>query len=206
MTVDLASGGTLSGQQVGYKYLVPTTGSVQEILGTLPLQTGTFFIDVADGITVVIGASTITVINDSPLAFANGAFNGPDLVFSGVDILNAAIDPISAADFQGALSYTPDSIAINFANFLPLAGHALVIDVTAVPEPGSLLLLGLPIAGLAWVRRDRARPAPRRQADTRMQGLGARVCSTMFHDMHVSGHKRIPHVAHSNLIAHFPPR
>ncbi len=157
MTVNLASAGPLAGQQVGYKYLVPTTGSVQENLGTRPLTTGTYFTDTVEGITVVVDADKITVINDVPLGFANGAFNGPDLVFSGVDILNAAIDPISAADFLGTLSFTPDSIAIDFANLFPQTGHALVIDVTSVPEPGSLLLLGVGILGLAWLRRPRLR-------------------------------------------------
>lgn len=159
MTVDLTSSNPLAGQQVSYNYLIPTTGTVQESLGTRPLDTGTYFVDSLDGITVVLGANTITVINDVPLAFAGGAFNGPDLVFSGVDILNAAIDPISAADFQGTLSFTPDSIAIDFANLAPLVGHALVIDVTSVPEPGSLLLLGLPIAWIVWTSRARSRPA-----------------------------------------------
>ena len=155
LTIDLASGAPLAGQQVGYKYFVPTAASLQEDLGTQALRSGTFFVDNADGITVVVGADAITIINDSPLAFANGAFNGPDLVFSGVGIADAAIDPVSAADFKGTLSFTPDSIAVNFANFVPLAGHALVIDVATVPEPGSLWLLALPLAGLAWASRSR---------------------------------------------------
>jgi hypothetical protein len=154
MTVDLASNGTLTGQQVGYQYLVPTTASLQEDLGTSTLGMGTYFVDGADGITVVVGANTITVINDVPLQFAVGAFNGPNLVFSGVNIVSAAIDPISAADFLGTVSTTPDSIDINFSGLVPALGHAVVIDVVStVPEPGSALLLVLAIAGLAWVHQ-----------------------------------------------------
>ena len=82
----------LAGQPVSYSYLLPSTNSVQENLGTQTLESGTYFVDTAEGITVAIGASTITVINDVPLGFAAGAINGPNLVFSGVDIASAAID------------------------------------------------------------------------------------------------------------------
>ena len=127
---------------------------MQEDLGTRTLGTGTYFVDPADGITVAIGANTITVINDVAAAFANGAFNGPDLVFSGVNILSAAIDPVSAADFLGAVSSTSDSIAINFSGLNPALGHALVIDVgSSVPEPNSLLLLVGALAALGMARR-----------------------------------------------------
>jgi hypothetical protein len=153
MTIQLTAGGPLAGQQVGYHYLLPTTGSVQENLGTRTLMHGTYFVDAADGITIVVGPKTITIINDEPLAFAAGTFNGPDLVFTGTTILDATIDPVSAADFQGTLSFTPDSIEVNFAGLAPQTGHALVIDVDSLPEPASLSLLGVAVAGLAWLRR-----------------------------------------------------
>jgi hypothetical protein len=153
MTIDLASGGTLAGQPVSYNYLLPSTNSVQENLGTQTLESGTYFVDSAEGITVAIGASTITVINNVPLGFAAGAFNGPELVFTGVDIAGAAIDPISATDFLGTVSTTPDSIAFNFAGLFPAVGHAEVIDLTFVPEPTTLMLLAGALAALALVRR-----------------------------------------------------
>jgi hypothetical protein len=153
MTIDLASGGTLAGQPVSYNYLLPSTNSVQENLGTQTLESGTYFVDSAEGITVAIGASTITVINNVPLGFAAGAFNGPELVFTGVDIAGATIDPISATDFLGTVSTTPDSIAFNFAGLFPAVGHAEVIDLTFVPEPTTLMLLAGALAALALVRR-----------------------------------------------------
>jgi hypothetical protein len=129
---------------------------VQENLGTQTLESGTYFVDTAEGVTVVVGASTITVINDVPLGFAAGAINGPDLVFSGVDIAGAAIDPISATDFLGIVSTTPDSIAFNFAGLFPAVGHAEVIDLTFVPEPGTVTLLAGAFAAVALVRRRNA--------------------------------------------------
>ena len=93
--IDLASNQPLAGQQVGYMYLVPTVGSLQSELGTKTLGIGTYFVDPVEGITVAVDADTITIINDLPLAFATDPFNGPDLVFSGVSILGASIDPIS---------------------------------------------------------------------------------------------------------------
>jgi hypothetical protein len=154
MTIQLTTAGLLAGQQVGYHYLLPTTGSVQENLGTRPLTHGTYFVDATEAIRVVVSAKTITIINDAPLAFAAGAFNGPDLVFSGTTILDATIDPVSAADFQGTLSFTPDSIEVDFAGLAPQTGHVLVIDVDSLPEPASLSLLGIAVAALAWRRRN----------------------------------------------------
>jgi hypothetical protein len=156
-TIDLASSFALAGHPVGYNYLLPTTTSVQEVLGSTTLTKGTYFVDKAQGITVAIGASTITVINDEAAGFINSAFNGPDLVFTGVNILGASIDPISATDFLGSVTTTPNSIAINFANLNPGLGHAEVIDIQSVPEPGSFVLLSAAIAGLAWMRRRPAR-------------------------------------------------
>jgi hypothetical protein len=163
LIVDLASGTPLQGQPLTYNYLLPGAGNVAESLGTAPLVDTTSFLDDNDGILVSIGAKTITVVNLEPLAFAAGAFNGPDLTFSGVHITGAQIDPTSSADFLGALRKTSDSVSINFSGLAPAAGHSLVIDisaVSAVPEPANwaAMLLGFGMAG-AMIRRRRASAA-----------------------------------------------
>lgn len=158
LRVNLASGAPLAGQQVHYQYFVPTIGNLQEDLGSQTLNTGTFFTDGAEGITVVIDANTITILNDFAGAFAPGSFNGPNLLFSGVNITKAVIDPISAADFTGSISFTPDSVGINFASMLPALGHAVVIDVSSqpVPEPATIVVFGAALAGAVWRKRKAA--------------------------------------------------
>lgn len=159
--VNIASGAPLAGQQVTYQYLVPTTGNVQEDLGTQTLGTGTYFADSFQGITVVVDANTITVLNDVQAGFIPAAFNGPKLLFSGVHIDNATIDPLSAADFTGSLSFTPDSIAFDLSSLFPAKGHALVIDVASspIPEPATIALFGIALMGAGWAARRRHRGA-----------------------------------------------
>ena len=106
-TIDLASSLPLAGQQVSYQDLLSNTGSVNGSLPTQTLTTGTYFIDKTNFLTAVIGANTITIINDETAGFLEAAFDGVTLNFSGADIGDASIDPLRAADFRGPVSFPP---------------------------------------------------------------------------------------------------
>lgn len=158
--IDLASSAPLAGQQVTYNYILPNLGSLNGTLGTAPFVDTTAFFDNNDGVLVAVGANTITILNLVPLTFATGAFNGPNLTFSGIDITGASIDPSSAADFLGQVSTTQHGLTVNFSGLTPALGHALVIDVTAAaaPEPSAweLMIVGFGLVGARLRRRRQA--------------------------------------------------
>ena len=152
--IDLASSQPLAGQQVSYQDLFPDTGSVHVSLPTTTLTSGTYFVDTTNFLTTVIGANTITIINDETAGFLAGAFDGVTLSFSGVGIGNAAIDPLSAPDFLAPVSFTSDSVSINFSSVAPHSGDVEVIDIHTVPEPASasLMAVGLLVLGILSFR------------------------------------------------------
>ncbi len=151
--IDLASSLPLAGQQVSYQALFPSTGSVNGSLPATTLTTGTYFADNINSITTVIGANSIMIINDLTAGFVAAAFDGVTLTFSGANISGAAIDPLSAADFLAPVSFTSDSVSINFSNLVVQSGDVEVIDVhTAVPEPASATLIAVGLLALGVLR------------------------------------------------------
>ena len=168
-TIDLASSLPLAGQQVSYQDLFPNTGNVNGSLPTQTLTAGTYFVDKTNVLTAVIGANSIMIINDETAGFLVAAFDGVTLNFSGVDIGDASIDPLSAADFRGPVSFTPDSVSINFSDLGPQSGDVEVIDVETVPEPASATLIAVGLLALGLVR---FRPCWRRGVVDDEAGLG----------------------------------
>lgn len=117
--------------------------------------------NVVDLITVDVGASSIefTIIDGGPgVVFGVDA----DFVLTDLDwigetgsIVDVILDPIAGF---GSVSFTEDSVTFSVLEdspFVlgPLASIELVTRRASVPEPGTLALLGLGLAGFGFTRR-----------------------------------------------------
>jgi hypothetical protein len=94
---------------------------------------------------------------------AIASFNGVVYTFVGApDITNVSVDPMSTQPFT-SLSFTNDSVAVNFSGQLTIDGAMTILDITtggapppSIPEPTSLGLLGSALimsAGFCIYRR-----------------------------------------------------
>lgn len=116
-----------------------------------------------DVLTFDVGASSIEIVSLIPPArFAANI----DYVFTGLDwvgeaglIVDVLLDPVQGI---GSVSFTEDSVTFSVLELDPvnpgvLASIELVTRHASVPEPATLALLGLGLAGLAAVRQRRRR-------------------------------------------------
>ncbi|NML15041.1 PEP-CTERM sorting domain-containing protein [Azohydromonas caseinilytica] len=168
----LTAGGALAaplmGSTVSYQYYYPTLDS--PYAGT-PNVNGNYVVGEGDEIrslTDAVGWMDISA-NQILVQFSHGSrFGAADFsgwvlsdVFGTIDsFMSVSIDPSTtlAGMTSERLSFTADSISVNWGGLIFQAGDRLVLNVLtrgaiAVPEPGTLSLMGVALLGIAAVRR-----------------------------------------------------
>ncbi len=106
-------------------------------------------------ITVDVSDTQVTVAINGTANFTANGWNGLRLSDAGGTIpAFASLTHNAASTFNAvALEWTNDFLYINFQGLSQGAGDRLVLDVSVVPAPGSMALLGA--GGLVAVRRRR---------------------------------------------------
>jgi hypothetical protein len=128
--------------------IVTVSGAIEYPMGTFTSYNPSWQIDITD--------TQITISDSGGAGFPYGvaSFNGWILtVISGPAISSAVADGASQFNPVGISIVNGNQLLLNFSGVAgPISGTS-IIDITTVPEPASLVLLGLGMVGIALLTR-----------------------------------------------------
>jgi hypothetical protein len=124
------------------------TGAIEYPTGTFTAYNPSWQIDITDT------QITISDTRGTGFPYQVASFNGWILsVLSGPSILSAVADGASQFNPVGISIVNGNQLFLNFSGVAGPASGTSIIDITTVPEPASLVLLGLGMVGIALLTR-----------------------------------------------------
>jgi hypothetical protein len=149
----------LTGDTLHGTYLYPDTSTVFDDLGTFVVP-GSGIAPANGSLQFSVTGSQITILSLQPGTFQNASFNGFEFVDTTKNPLITAVTLDASSTFGvTGISFTGDSIFLNFAGITDNTGQKAIFDLTfgtaPTPEPSSIALLGTGALGLMGMVRRR---------------------------------------------------